>query len=79
MSIQIPLLFLVGVKYTQGMKKLPPDIRAYFVEQGRIGGLSGGHARAESLSPERRREIAKKAIATRWARERAKKKGRKND
>ncbi|MGD1210919.1 MAG: hypothetical protein ABR973_06130 [Candidatus Acidiferrales bacterium] len=29
---------------------------------------AGGKARAESLSPERRREIAKKAIATRWAR-----------
>jgi len=55
------------------MKRLPPDIRAYFVEQGRIGGAMGGHARAASLTPERRREIAKKAIATRWAKERAKK------
>lgn len=32
----------------------------------RKGGLEGGKARAEKLSPERRREIAKKAAAARW-------------
>jgi hypothetical protein len=31
-----------------------------------LGGL-GGKARAKALTPERRREIAKKAIAIRWA------------
>ena len=35
-------------------------------ELGRSGGLSGGTARAKKLSPERRREIAKKAAAARW-------------
>jgi hypothetical protein len=39
---------------------------------GRLGGLKGGRARAESLSPERRLEIAKKAIAARWAKRRSK-------
>lgn len=34
---------------------------------GRRGGLKGGKARAAKLSAERRREIAKKAIAARWA------------
>lgn len=34
---------------------------------GRLGGLKGGKARAEKLSPERRKEIAQKAIAARWA------------
>lgn len=34
---------------------------------GRKGGLKGGKARAEKLSPERRREIAKKAAQTRWS------------
>ena len=34
---------------------------------GRLGGLKGGRARAKALSPERRREIALKAIRTRWA------------
>ena len=36
-------------------------------ELGRLGGLKGGRARAKALSPERRREIALKAIRTRWA------------
>jgi hypothetical protein len=36
------------------------------VELGRKGGLKGGKARAESLSPERRSEIAKKAARARW-------------
>jgi hypothetical protein len=34
---------------------------------GRIGGLKGGKARAAKLTPERRKEIAQKAIAARWA------------
>ncbi|MFC2069653.1 histone H1 [Chloroflexota bacterium] len=33
---------------------------------GRKGGLKGGRARAERLSPERRSEIAKKAAMARW-------------
>jgi hypothetical protein len=37
------------------------------VALGRLGGLKGGKARAKSLSAARRKEIAKKAIATRWA------------
>ena len=37
------------------------------VELGRRGGLKGGRARAEKLTPEQRSEIAKKAAATRWA------------
>lgn len=35
-------------------------------ELGRLGGLKGGKARAVKLSPEQRREIAKKAAASRW-------------
>lgn len=35
-------------------------------ELGRAGGLAGGTARAKKLSPERRREIAQKAAASRW-------------
>ena len=33
---------------------------------GRAGGLKGGVARKEALSPERRSEIAKAAAAKRW-------------
>lgn len=37
-------------------------------------GSLGGKARAKKLSPERRREIARKAIETRWARQKSVKK-----
>jgi|HubBroStandDraft_1064217.scaffolds.fasta_scaffold89351_2 hypothetical protein len=37
------------------------------VELGRQGGLKGGRARAEKLTPEQRSEIARKAAAARWA------------
>ena len=36
------------------------------VALGRRGGLKGGKARAEKLSPEKRAEIARKAAKTRW-------------
>lgn len=42
------------------------------VALGRLGGLKGGKARAAKLSPERRKEIARKAIAARWAKEKKK-------
>jgi hypothetical protein len=37
------------------------------VSLGRRGGLKGGKARAASLTPKQRSEIAKKAAAKRWA------------
>ena len=33
---------------------------------GHAGGLKGGKARAEKLTPEKRKEIAEKAAKTRW-------------
>lgn len=36
------------------------------VSLGRLGGLKGGKARAASLTPKKRKEIAKKAAAARW-------------
>jgi len=36
------------------------------VALGRLGGKKGGQARAAKLTPEQRREIAKKAAAVRW-------------
>ena len=36
------------------------------VALGRLGGAKGGKARAESLSPAKRKAIAKKAAAARW-------------
>jgi hypothetical protein len=37
------------------------------IELGRLGGLKGGKARAEKLSPKKRSAIAKKAAQARWA------------
>jgi len=36
------------------------------VALGRLGGLKGGKARAEKLTPEERKAIAKKAANRRW-------------
>ena len=36
------------------------------VALGRLGGKKGGPARAKKLTPEQRREIAKKAAEARW-------------
>lgn len=38
------------------------------VALGRLGGLKGGAARAKSLTPEQRKEIAEKAAKARWKR-----------
>lgn len=37
------------------------------VELGKRGGLKGGRARADNLTPQRRSEIAQQAAAKRWA------------
>jgi hypothetical protein len=36
------------------------------VALGRLGGLKGGKARAAKMTPEQRREIARKAAQKRW-------------
>jgi len=36
------------------------------VALGRLGGLKGGKARAASLTPKKRKQIAKKAAKARW-------------
>ena len=43
-----------------------PEKNPAAVALGKLGGKKGGQARAASLSPERRKEIAKKAAETRW-------------
>jgi hypothetical protein len=42
-------------------------------EVARAGGLAGGKARAAALSPAKRKEIAQKAAAARWAKKEKKK------
>jgi hypothetical protein len=46
--------------------EITDEMRAAAAAFGRIGGRIGGRKRADSLSPERRAEIAKKAAAARW-------------
>jgi hypothetical protein len=49
-------------------KKLPAEIRDYFVKMGRKGGLLGGKIRAERMTAEERKESARKAVMARWHR-----------
>jgi hypothetical protein len=42
-------------------------VRAAARELGRRGGLKGGKARSEKMTPEERRESARKAAAARWS------------
>ncbi|HTJ11755.1 MAG TPA: hypothetical protein VL547_07010 [Dinghuibacter sp.] len=60
----------LGMAKTTGGKENdipnPKEKNPAAVALGRLGGLKGGRARADSLTPERRAEIAKKAAAKRW-------------
>jgi hypothetical protein len=47
-------------------KPKEPERNQAAVTLGRLGGLKGGKARAEKLTPEQRKEIAQKAAAKRW-------------
>ena len=64
----------MGVTYNAGMakKKLPPDVRDFFVKMGRKGGKIGGTARAENMTATERSESARRAVQARWAKARAK-------
>lgn len=44
----------------------PPEKNPAAVELGRRGGMKGGKARAESMTPEERRESARRAARARW-------------
>jgi len=46
--------------------KAAPEKNPAAVALGRLGGLKGGKARAESLSKKQRSEIALKAAQARW-------------
>lgn len=50
-----------------GGGKAQPAKNPAAVALGRLGGLKGGKARAEALTKSKRSEIAKKAAAARWA------------
>lgn len=47
-------------------KKMPADIREFFVKMGRRGGKKGGAIRAANMTAEERSESARKAVTARW-------------
>lgn len=57
-------VFLTDTKATP---RTPQQKNPAAVSLGRLGGRKGGRARAEALSPEQRRQIAKKAAQARWS------------
>ncbi len=50
---------------TGEIDEVEPELSAK-AKAGQLGGLKGGKARAETLSPERRKEIAKKGAEAKW-------------
>lgn len=66
-SWHLTILNRSGIMFNMAKRKNP-----HAVALGRKGGLRGGKARAEKLSPERRREIALRAIRSRWTKYRMK-------
>ena len=66
-----PCCFLtrhLAVSIVMAKKKNP-----HAVALGRLGGLKGGKARTAKLTPEERRDLARKAVLVRWAKEKNKK------
>jgi hypothetical protein len=55
----------IGAPLVQRKKRKNPAA----VALGRLGGLKGGKARAEELTPERRKAIAQQAAQARWAKD----------
>ena len=57
------LTYAKGLSIIVRTMELPENVRAYFQKQGEIGAAR----RKESLTPERRSEIARGAATARWA------------
>ena len=63
---------IIGEPPAIPIKKKPasPKKNPAAVALSRLGASKGGHARAAALSPRKRKEIARKAVAARWAKKR---------
>jgi hypothetical protein len=57
------------VEISTGGPLKPKEKNPAAVALGKLGGIKGGKGRAESMTAERRREIAQKAGKARWAKE----------
>jgi hypothetical protein len=58
----------IGVKLDGTPLEPKPEKNPAAVALGKLGGPKGGRARAEALSPAKRKAIAQKAAAARWRR-----------
>ena len=67
---------LPGDRMRRMAKRKNPAAVALGRRGGLAGGAKGGHARAAALTPEQRRESARRAVLARWKRERVKTKKR---
>ena len=65
----IQLAKVIGDIATGQAKDVAPTESAR-AHAGRLGGVKGGMARAQTLTAERRSQIAKKAATTRWKKKR---------
>jgi hypothetical protein len=70
-STDINLIAARVVEISTGEPIRPQEKNAAAVSLGRLGGLKGGKARAEELSPDQRKEIAQRAAKQRWAKEKS--------
>jgi len=55
------------IEISTGEPLKPKQKNAAAVALGKLGGLKGGRARADKLTPEQRGEIAQRAAKRRWA------------
>ena len=65
------------IERTEGAPAAPPAKKKRknpaAVALGRKGGLKGGHARRDAMTPEQRAESARKAAAARWSKQESEK------
>jgi hypothetical protein len=75
--VECATIFCYTTDYSRYISAMPPTSKSRknpaAVALGKLGASKGGKARAKKLSAKRRKEIARKAIAARWAKYRAKK------
>jgi len=57
---------VLAARIVEGATTNTGDKNLAAVVLGRLGGKKGGKARAKKLTPERKREIARKAALARW-------------
>jgi hypothetical protein len=53
-------------------KAISSELREYLAKIGKKGGKKGGAVRAARMTPEERRESARKAVLARWKKRKAK-------